>query len=64
MSDEPKKTKSEEGRTISCGIRGVIKQAKKAPDIIYHRGDLGKEPIIIIFGKNPRDVLGKLASVI
>jgi len=63
-SDEPSKTKSKEGRTVSWGIKGIIKDTKKAPDLVYHTGDIGKEPMIILFGKNPRDVLGKLEKII
>ncbi|HXV38011.1 MAG TPA: bifunctional hydroxymethylpyrimidine kinase/phosphomethylpyrimidine kinase [Nitrosopumilaceae archaeon] len=63
-TDEPFKTKSKEGRTISWGIRGIIRDAKKAPDLIFHTGDIGKEPMIIIFGKNTKDVLDKLAKII
>lgn len=63
-SDEPKKTKAEEGKTISWGIKGVVKQAKKAPDLIFHAGDLGKEPMIILFGKNPKEVLDKLGTIL
>jgi len=63
-SDEPSKTKSKEGRTVSWGIKGIIKDTKKAPDLVYHTGDIGKEPMIIIFGKNPKDVLDKLAKII
>ena len=63
-SDEPPKLKSKEGRTISWGIKGIIKNEKKAPDMVFHTGDIGKEPMIIIFGKDPKDVLGKLAKII
>ena len=63
-SDEPLKAKSKEGRTIPWGIRGIIKDTKKAPDIVFHTGDIGKEPMIIIFGKDPKDVLGKLVKII
>ena len=63
-SDEPKNTKSVEGKTIAWGIKSVVKEAKKAPDIIYHKGDLGKEPMIIVFGKSPNEVLDKIASLI
>jgi len=63
-SDEPLKTKSKEGRTISWGIKEIIKDERKAPDLVFHTGDMGKEPMIIIFGKDPKDVLDKLAKII
>ncbi|MGH9998620.1 MAG: thiamine-phosphate synthase family protein [Nitrosopumilaceae archaeon] len=49
---------------MSWGIKSIIKNEKKAPDMVFHTGDIGKEPTIIIFGKNPKDVLGKLAKII
>ena len=62
--EEPSKIKSKEGGTIPWGIRGAIKDSRKAPDLIFHTGDLGKEPMSIIFGTSPKDVLEKLTTVI
>ncbi|MGQ0795792.1 MAG: bifunctional hydroxymethylpyrimidine kinase/phosphomethylpyrimidine kinase [Nitrosopumilaceae archaeon] len=62
--EEPQVTKTREGRTISWGIKDAIKDSKRTPDLVFHRGDIGKEPMIIIFGASPRDVLGKLANLI
>ncbi len=61
---EPQSIKKKEGGTISWGIKEAIKNTKKSPDIIYHRGDMGKEPMILIFGKTPHDVLQKLVKII
>jgi hydroxymethylpyrimidine kinase / phosphomethylpyrimidine kinase / thiamine-phosphate diphosphorylase len=60
---EPSKTKTKEGNTISWGIRNAIKSSKPV-DLIFHKGDLGKEPMIIIFGTTPDAVLGKLAKIV
>jgi hydroxymethylpyrimidine/phosphomethylpyrimidine kinase len=57
---EPKKTKNVEGMTIPWGVKEAIKKIGKAPDVIYHKGDVGKEPMIVIFGKQAYD-LAKLA---
>ena len=62
--DEPAKTKSKEGSTISWGIKGIIKSENKVPDMVFHTGEMGKEPMIMLFGKNPKDVLNKLAKII
>jgi len=48
---EPKEIKSVEGMTIPWGLKEAIKNAGKVPDVIYHRGDIGKEPMIVIFGE-------------
>lgn len=61
---EPFKTKTKEGNTISWGIQSAIKNAKKSPDVIFHRGDVGKEPMILIFGTNPKDTLSKLRKIV
>ena len=61
---ESYKDKKKEGATISWGIRAVVKKAKTSPDIIYHKGDIGKEPMILIFGKTPNEVLAKLVRIV
>lgn len=61
---EPLKTKTKEGSSISWGIQSAIKNAKKSPDLIFHRGDIGKEPMILIFGINPKDTLAKLRKIV
>jgi hydroxymethylpyrimidine kinase / phosphomethylpyrimidine kinase / thiamine-phosphate diphosphorylase len=60
---ESQYTKGMEGKTISWGIKNAIEKLKSPPDIIYHRGDVGKEPMILLFGKTPKDVLTKLVKV-
>lgn len=61
---EPLKTKIKEGSTISWGIQSAIKNSKKIPDVIFHKGDVGKEAMILIFGTNPKDVLAKLDKIV
>ena len=58
---EPRKSKRRENSSISWGISNSLKT--KSPDIIYHKGDVGKEPMILIFGKNPNDVMKKTSKV-
>ncbi len=52
------------GSSISWGVQEAIRDATESPDIIYHTGDLGKEPMIIIFGTRPDNVLQKLSKLI
>jgi len=59
-SKEPKKSKQKENSSISWGISNIINA--KSPDIIYHKGDVGKEPMILIFGNNPDDVIRKVSK--
>lgn len=53
---EPEEIKKVEGMTIPWGINEAIKAIGKAPDVVYHRGDMGKEPMIVIFGENAYDL--------
>jgi hydroxymethylpyrimidine/phosphomethylpyrimidine kinase len=63
-SSEPSKIKNKEGQTISWGIKNAIKDTTKPADLIFHKGDFGKEPMILIFGTNPKEVLGKLIKIV
>jgi len=60
-SKEPKKSKQKENSSISWGISSSLNA--KSPDVIYHKGDIGKEPMILIFGKNPDDVIRKVSKL-
>ena len=62
-SDEPNDTKSKEGYSLKWGIDSVLSKRNSIPDIIFDRGDLGKEPMIRVLGKNPDDVVDKVLSV-
>ncbi len=57
--EEPDEIKKKEGATLPWGIENAIRKVGKVPDVIYHEGDVGKEPMILIFGRNPDDVLSK-----
>lgn len=58
--NEPLYTKS----TMEWGTKNAIEFLDYVPDIIYDEGGVGKEPMIRILGKNPKDVLLKLQKVI
>ncbi len=62
-SEEPLEIKKNEGGTVSWGIKAAIKNKKTPPDIVFHTGDFGKEAMIIIFGKNPEDILRKTLKI-
>ena len=59
---EPNKIKNN-GSTIEWGVKNAIKDLSDPPDVIFHRGDFGKEPMIIIFGKTPKNILNKLVKI-
>jgi hydroxymethylpyrimidine/phosphomethylpyrimidine kinase len=58
---ESKNSKQKENSSISWGISNCLKSRK--PDIIFHKGDIGKEPMIIIFGTNPKQVIKKILMI-
>ena len=58
---ESKNSKQKENSSILWGISSCLKSTK--PDIIFHKGDMGKEPMIIIFGKTPSDVIKKIQTI-
>jgi len=52
---EPHEVKS----TMEWGTAQAIQKLGSLPDIIYDTGGKGKEPMIRILGKNPKDVVNK-----
>lgn len=62
-SNEPENIKKKEGMTISWGIKSALIKNPKAK-VIYHKGDIGKEPMIVIFGRNPNEVINKIKKIL
>jgi len=60
---EPKSIKSKEGSSMGWGINKALKDSKEPPDAIFHEGDFGKEPMIIIFGATPDSVIKKISKI-
>jgi hydroxymethylpyrimidine/phosphomethylpyrimidine kinase len=61
--NEPTKIKTKENSTISWGIKKAIMDVSRAPDVIYHKGDFGKEPMILVFGREPDEVVKKISKL-
>ena len=62
--NEPIKTKTRENSTIIWGIKNAISSVSRPPDVIFHKGDLGKEPMILVFGKTPHEVIEKISKIV
>jgi hydroxymethylpyrimidine/phosphomethylpyrimidine kinase len=60
---EPLEFKEKEGYTIPWGIKESLRREPNA-NVIYHKGDIGKEPMIIVFGQNPTDIIEYLKRII
>jgi thiamine-phosphate diphosphorylase len=54
--EEPDELSKQEGKTISWGVEQAIKRIDEVPDVIYHTGDWGKEPIIALIGHDAVEV--------
>ena len=50
---EPKRVKEKEGSSLEWGVGEVLRKLKRVPDFIYDQGDVGKEPMIRVLGRNP-----------
>ena len=54
--EEPDEIRNQEGKTVSWGVEKAINRINGLPDVIYHTGDWGKEPIITLIGKDAVEV--------
>lgn len=60
---EPIQIKEHEGSSLEWGTEEVVKEYG-IPDIIFDRGDIGKEPMVRVIGKNPEDIARKVLRII
>jgi hydroxymethylpyrimidine/phosphomethylpyrimidine kinase len=58
--NEPKNASS----SMEWGTQKAIEQSDNCPDLIYDEGGIGKEPMIRIIGKNPKEPDKKLSIII
>ncbi|MCS7129154.1 MAG: bifunctional hydroxymethylpyrimidine kinase/phosphomethylpyrimidine kinase, partial [Candidatus Caldarchaeum sp.] len=63
-SKEPEEVKRAEGMTVPWGVEEAVKSAGGVPDVIYHRGDVGKEAMALVFGQDPYEVVRKLVKIV
>lgn len=54
--EEPENVRLTEGMTVPWGVDQAIKRAGKVPDAIYHKGGMGKEPMIVLLGSDPSEL--------
>ena len=60
---EPKDIKEREGSTLEWGTETVLSSETQIPDVIFDRGDVGKEPMIRVLGRNPDEVVNKVLKL-
>lgn len=62
-SEEPRAIKDREGSSLEWGTDRVLSKETGIPDIIFDRGDMGKEPMIRVLGRNPDEVVDKVLNL-
>jgi hydroxymethylpyrimidine/phosphomethylpyrimidine kinase len=62
-NEENSENRDKDGLTVSWGIKNALQKLNNA-EIVFHDGDYGKEPMIIIFGKKPSEIIGKIKIII
>jgi hydroxymethylpyrimidine/phosphomethylpyrimidine kinase len=62
--EEPDHIKQQEGSSLEWGTEQVLSRGTLVPDIIFDRGDVGKESMIRVLGRNPDDVVDKVLSLL
>ncbi len=60
---EPKRVKEKEGSSLEWGVGEVLRKLKRVPDFIYDEGDVGKEPMIRVLGRDPGEVVQKILKI-
>ncbi len=62
--EEPEEVKRAERGTMEWGIETAVKRAGRRPDLIYHLGDWGKEPMVLVFGREAREVVERVKAIL
>ncbi|MFW9878397.1 MAG: thiamine-phosphate synthase family protein, partial [Candidatus Thorarchaeota archaeon] len=62
--DQPEDVKKKEFSTMQWLIKESSMQFGKFPDIIWDKGEIGKEPMIRLFGKTAEDMIIKLKKIL
>ncbi|MEM2945287.1 MAG: bifunctional hydroxymethylpyrimidine kinase/phosphomethylpyrimidine kinase [Thermoproteota archaeon] len=61
--EEPEEVKAREGESLPWGVGKAVEKAGRIPDVIYDLGDIGREPMIRILGRNAVEVATKVLMV-
>jgi hydroxymethylpyrimidine/phosphomethylpyrimidine kinase len=62
-TQEPPEVKAREGSTLAWGVASALEPGEPPPDLIYDRGDWGKEPMIQVLGSDPMSVVAKVLAI-
>ncbi|ASJ02914.1 phosphomethylpyrimidine kinase [Thermococcus profundus] len=62
--EEPEEVKRAERGTMEWGIESAVRRLGEKPDVVYHLGDWGKEPMVLVFGGNAEEVVERVHRLI
>lgn len=62
-ADEPPEVKAREGSSLEWGTGHAIKDMDQAPDVVHDAGEVGKEPITRVLGRDPMEVVEKITAI-
>jgi hydroxymethylpyrimidine kinase/phosphomethylpyrimidine kinase len=62
-ADEPRQTKAREGSSLAWGVEQVITNLGQVPDLIFDRGDMGKEPVIRLLAESPQEIVRRVLTL-
>ncbi|MEM2603752.1 MAG: bifunctional hydroxymethylpyrimidine kinase/phosphomethylpyrimidine kinase [Candidatus Korarchaeum sp.] len=61
--EEPAEVKAKEGATVPWGMRVAIERIGGMPDAVFHRGDWGKEPMVVLLGRDAVELANLVREV-
>jgi len=61
---QPDEMRNKEQSTMQWIIKESVEYTGKVPDIVWDKGEIGKEAMIRVFGKNSKDLINKLKKII
>ncbi len=60
LEKKPRGERGKGGFPLPRGVQQIFEKAKKIPDIIFDRGEIGIEPMVRILGHDPQEVVNKV----
>lgn len=63
-NSEPEHIKNVDGKSMEWMIQQAFRAFGKIPDVIYDEGFWGKEAMIRVFGRNPKEVMEKIKKIV
>ncbi len=62
-AEEPPEVKAKEGGTLAWGVASVLRAGEPPPDLVFDRGDWGREPMVRLLGPDPMAVAEKALAL-